>query len=148
MNKLFKHMSLIKWSPFFEPFEMDKFFEGMVPSSGRQNGLVPAIKKKKKDNAVVVETALPRVNPKDVELSIENGVLIIKGQSERKTEIDEKDYYRKEIRSGSFMRQVALPEGILQDDAKAAFKDGILLIEFPKAESKQVRPIKIDIESN
>jgi HSP20 family protein len=139
-------MSLIKWSPFFEPFEMDKFFEGMVPANTRQNGLVPAIDIYEKNNAVVIETALPGVNPKDVELSVENGVLVIKGQSERKTEIDEKDYYRKEIRSGSFMRQVALPEGILQDNAKAAFKDGILLIEFPKTEKKEAKPIKIDVQ--
>ncbi|MCC7357233.1 Hsp20/alpha crystallin family protein [Candidatus Uhrbacteria bacterium] len=141
-------MSLIKWSPFFEPFEMDKFFEGMVPTASRQSGLVPAIDIYEKNNAVMIETALPGVNPKNVELSVENGVLIIKGDSERKTEIDEKDYYRKEIRSGSFMRQVALPEGILQDHAKAGFKDGILLIEFPKADSKQAKSIKIDIESN
>lgn len=142
-------MSLIKWSPFFEPFEMDTFFKDMLPTAGnRQNGLVPAVDMYEKNDAMVVETALPGVNPKDVELSVENGVLIIKGQSERKTEIDEKEYYRKEIRSGSFMRQIVLPEGVRQDDAKASFKDGILAIEFPKTEKKQSKTIKIDVDEN
>lgn len=142
-------MSLIKWSPLFEPFEMDSFFKDMSPAtSSRGAGLVPAVDMYEKNQAIVVETALPGVNPKDVELSIENGILIIKGQSERKTEIDEKEYYRKEIRTGSFMRQISLPEGVRQDDAKASFKDGILMIEFPKMEKKESKTIKIDVGEN
>jgi len=125
---------------------MDKMFEGMIPSTARQGGLVPAVDVYEKNNSVVIETVLPGVNPKDVELSVDHGILTIRGKSERKTEIDEKDYYRKEIRSGSFMRQVALPEGIIEQAAKAGYKDGILMIEFPKADKKETQPIKIDIK--
>ena len=138
-------MSLIKWSPFFEPFDaMDKFFKN-VPSVSRGQGLVPAIDVYDKNDAVVIETALPGVDPKKVQLSIENDVLTISGSSERKTEVDEKDYYRKEIRSGSFMRQVSLPPGVKEGDAKASFKDGILKIAFPKAQIEAPKKIKIDV---
>lgn len=138
-------MSIIKWSPFFEPFDnFDKMFEGL-PAVQRGQGLVPAIDVYDSKDAIVVETALPGVDPSKVDLAIENGALRISGSSERKTEVDEKEYYRKEIRSGSFMRQVALPQGIKEDAAKASFKDGILKIEIPKLEEPKTKSIKIDV---
>lgn len=140
-------MSLIKWSPFFEPFEaMDKFFDGLPANVAHGNGLVPAIDVYDGGKSLVVETALPGVNPKDVELSINDGVLTISGKSERKTEVDEKDYYRKEIRSGTFMRQLALPSGVQSENAKASFKDGILKIELDKQEEPKTKTIKIDVK--
>lgn len=140
-------MSLIKWSPFFEPFEnFDKMLD-LASSSGRAQSLVPAIDVYDTKDMVVIETALPGVDPKHVTLSVENGMLIISGTSERKTEVDEKDYYRKEIRSGTFMRQVALPAGVSEEQAKASFTDGILKIEFPKAQMEQPKTIKIDVQS-
>ena len=140
-------MPIIKWSPFFQPFEdMDKFFDNF-PARGRQStGLVPAIDVYDTKNAVVIETALPGVDPKKVEITIENGILSVSGSSERKTEVDEKDYYRKEIRSGSFMRQIALPTGVKEKDAKAEFKDGILKIEMPKSEETKPKKISIDVK--
>jgi HSP20 family protein len=140
-------MSIIKWSPFFEPFDnFDKIFEGL-PTVQRGQGLVPAIDVYDSKDAIVVETALPGVDPAKVDLAIENGVLKICGSSERKTEVDEKEYYRKEIRSGSFIRQVALPQGIKEDLAKASFKDGILKIEIPKLEEPKAKSIKIDVNT-
>lgn len=140
-------MSLIKWSPFFEPFEnFDKMFENLPAVAGRGQGLVPAIDVYDTKDKVVIETALPGVEQKDVKLSVENNVLTISGSTERKTEVDEKDYYRKEIRSGSFMRQVALPQGVKEDEAKAAFKDGILKIELPKSDKLKPKSIKIDVK--
>lgn len=139
-------MSLIKWSPFFQPFEdMDKFFEGFPAATAQNRSLVPAIDVYDTKDAMVIETALPGVDPKKVDLSIENGILTISGSSERKTEVDEKDYYRKEIRSGSFMRQVSLPACVNEKSAKADFKDGILRIEFPKLEETKPKKISIDI---
>ena len=139
-------MPLIKWSPFFEPFEnFDKYFENF-PAPVSRSGLVPAIDVYDSQDAVIIETVLPGVDPKHVKLSIENDVLTISGTSERKTEVDEKDYYRKEIRSGSFMRQVALPAGVKEDAAKASFKDGIIKIEVPKTEKVKSKPIMIDVK--
>jgi HSP20 family protein len=141
-------MSLIKWSPFFEPFEnIDKFFD-LHPATMQRGGLVPAIDVYDSKDAVVIETALPGVDPKHVQLSIENDVLTISGTTERKTEVDEKDYYRKEIRSGSFMRQVALPAGVQEDAAKASFKDGILKIEVPKLEQPKSKTINIQVKED
>ena len=112
-------MSLIKWSEKFLP------------------GLVPAVDVYDNKDALVIETAIPGVDPKNVHISVEGKILTISGSSERKTEVDEKDYYRKEIRSGSFIRRVTLPAGMKQGEIQSAFKDGILKITFPKLQIDQ-----------
>ena len=136
----------MKWSPFFEPFDNVDAPRDQLPVASHA-GLIPAIDIYDKNDSVVIETALPGVEKKHVKLSIENNILQISGTSERRTEIDEKDYYRKEIRSGSFMRQVALPNGIVQDQASADFQDGILTITFPKTALPGSTSITIDINS-
>ena len=140
-------MSLIKWSPFmFEPFDsMDKMLEQMNALVPRQNGsLVPPLDMYETAEGVVVEMPLAGVDPKNVEISIENGILSIKGTMERKTEVDEKNYYRKEVRTGSVFRQVALPTRIMEDKAEASFDNGILKIAMPKQGDKQA--VKIEVK--
>jgi HSP20 family protein len=140
-------MTLIKWSPFFQSREdFDPFFDSL-PSLQTAKGLVPAVDIYDENDHVVVETALPGVDPKNVEVTVENGVLTVKGTTERKTEVEEKDYYRKEIRSGSFMRQVALPTGVIEASAKAKFQDGMLKIEIPKQEQPKATKISIDVKN-
>lgn len=128
----------MKWSPFFES----------LPVPSRTNGLIPAIDVYDQDDRVVIETALPGVEKKNVKLTVENNMLTISGSSERKTEVDEKNYYHKEIRSGSFLRQVSLPVGTVADQAKAEFKDGMLTITFPKKELPKSQSITIDVNNN
>lgn len=139
-------MSLIRWSPFFyEPFEpMEKMMEDMQLAPRGASSIVPPIDMYETKEAVVVETPLAGVDPNKVEISIENGMLTIKGSTERKTEVDEKNYYRKEVRSGSVFRQIALPTHVLEGKAEASFDNGILKISMPKAESGKA--VKIDIK--
>lgn len=96
-----------------------------------------------KDN-VYAKVALPGVDPEKVDITIENDILSVRGSSEKKSEIDEKNYYRKEIRFGSFHRSVQLPTHVNGDKAKAEFENGILKIQIPKKE--EVKPKKIAIQ--
>ncbi len=140
-------MSLIKWSPFFfEPFDgMEKTFEEMNALMPRgQGNIVPPIDMYETKDAVVVETPLAGVDPSKVEISIENGMLTIKGTMERKTEVEDKNYYRKEMRSGSIFRQVALPARVEEGKAEASCDNGILKILMPKVEPK--KPIKVEVK--
>ena len=87
-------MSLIKWSPFFfEPMDgMDRFMDdagSLVPRSG--SSIAPPVDMYETKDSLVVETPLAGVDPKQLEISIENGVLSIRGSSERRTEVDEKN---------------------------------------------------------
>lgn len=132
---------LIRWTPLLEPFEeMDKFFGNV----GMQASLTPAVDVYEDKDAIMVETPLAGVNPQDVNISIENDVLTIEGSMEKSSEVDEKNYYRKEVRQGAFHRSVGLPTAVKADSAKATFKDGVLKITVPKAEHVKPRTIKIE----
>jgi len=136
------NMSIIQYRPMMDPFqEFDRFFEdnAMVQNPG----FVPALDVYQTDNEVIVETPLPGIDPDKVNISVENDVLTIEGKSEKRSEVDEKDYYRKEVRVGGFHRAVALPSSVNGEGASAEYKDGILKITIPKEERAKPRQIKI-----
>ncbi len=133
---------LIKWTPFLEPFEdMEKMFGEMMPST--RHGFMPAIDMYEDENNVIVETELAGIDPEKVDISIENDVLTIKGESEKKSEVEDKNYYRKEIRRGSFYRNIPLPIHVLGDKASAVAEGGVLKISVPKAQKAKPNKIKI-----
>ena len=79
----------------------------------------------------------------ELDISIENNILYIKGESEKKSEVEDKNYYRKEIRQGSFFRSVPLPTRVVGDKASASVEDGVLKIVIPKAPKAKPKSIKI-----
>lgn len=140
-------MSLIKWTPFLSEFDdMDKVMESMLPSvRGNQFGYTPAVDMYEDKDNIVIETQLGGIDPEKVDVSIENNVLTIKGESEKKSEVEDKNYYRKEIRRGSFYRSIPLPTKVDGENAVAVNEDGILKITVPKA--AEVKPKTIKIQS-
>lgn len=136
-------MPIIKWEPLFaDPFqEMENFLERSAGMS--RQGFVPAVDVYQTKDAVVVETALAGVDPKDVEITLENDVLHIRGEMKRESEVDEKNYYRKEVRAGSFYRTVALPTKVASDQASAESHEGMLKITIPKAVEVKPHTVKI-----
>ncbi|MBU2229496.1 MAG: Hsp20/alpha crystallin family protein [Patescibacteria group bacterium] len=138
-------MRIMQYRPMMEPWEdMDKFMEEYTP--GMAKGFIPAIDVYQTKDAVVVETALAGVDPENVNISIENDVLTMEGSMEKKSEVDEKEYYRKEVRSGHFHRAIALPVSVQGDEANADFEDGILKITIPKTEHVKPKTIKVNIK--
>mgnify|MGYP001563187774 CR=1 FL=1 len=140
-------MSLIRWSPLIEPFDdLDRFFGDFPALVSRQSGFVPSLDIYQNEHNVIVETPLAGLNPEDVKVSIENDVLTIEGKSEKKSEVDEKKYYRKEVRYGSFHRSVALPVSVASDKAKAEYEDGVLKITVPKEERAKAKSVQIEMK--
>lgn len=138
-------MSLIKWTPFFAENEMDKMFSDLLPTvSGNQFGFTPAVDVYEDKDNIIIETQLAGIDPDQVEISIENNVLNIKGESEKKREVDEKNYYCKEIRRGSFYRSIPLPTRVNGEAAKASADGGILKITVPKVTEVKPKTIKIE----
>ncbi len=139
-------MSLIKWTPFLSEFDdMDKIMESMLPAvRGNQYGFTPAVDMYEDKDNIVIETQLGGIDPEHVDISIENNVLSIKGESEKKSEVEDKNYYRKEIRRGSFYRSIPLPTKVDGDKASAVNEDGILKITVPKAAEIKPKTIKIE----
>ncbi len=141
-------MAIIKWSPFFPELsgfeDMDKAFSDLMPSlRGGQAGFTPAVDMYEDKNSVIVETQLAGIDPDKVDIAIENDVLSIKGESEKKSEVEDKNYYRKEIRRGGFYRSVPLPTHVIGEKASAVAADGVLKISIPKAPEAKPKTIKI-----
>ncbi len=137
-------MALVKWSPFFpEGWEdMDRMFSDFMPVA-KQNSFMPAIDMYEDKENIVVETQLSGIDPEKVGISVENNVLCIKGEGEKKSEVDDKNYYRKEIRRGSFFRSIPLPAHVIGEQATAVNESGVLKISIPKASEMKPKTIKI-----
>lgn len=138
-------MPIIKWSPFLEPFdEMDKMMQSFDKNLAR--GFTPAMDIYQDKNNVYVETPLAGVEPDKVDIEIVDDVLTIQGKTEKRSEVDDKNYYRKEVRSGSFYRTTPLPAHVLGNKAKAESKEGMLKITIPKAPEKKGKSIKVKVK--
>lgn len=153
--------NVIRWDPLramrtYDPFdemrhmqrEMDRLFGrllGMEQGEVREHRgiFVPSIESYTKEGKIVIKAELPGVEAKDLDLSITDRELVIKG--ERKTEKDEKekDYTYCEISYGSFERRFLLPEGVKTEDLKASFTKGILEVVIPVPEAPKARKIEI-----
>jgi HSP20 family protein len=89
-------------------------------------------------NTLVVRAELPGVDPeKDVDVTVADGVLTIKGERQEKSEHKDKGSYRSEFRYGSFVRRVPLPSGVQQGDITASYKDGVLEVRAPMPDQGQ-----------
>jgi HSP20 family protein len=128
------------WDP-FEDFDRALDF----PARGLR-AFVPAMDVYQDKDNVYVETALAGVDPEKVEISIENDVLTIKGSTEKKSEVEDKAYYRKEVQAGAFYRSVGLPTHVVGDKAAAEYREGLLKITIPKAEEVKPKTIKVKVD--
>lgn len=132
-------MAIIKYRPFWPDFDEDFF------SLPDKMGFTPAVDVYEDKDNVIVESPLAGIDPEKVNIEIEDNVLKISGQEEKKSEVDEKNYYRKEIRSGSFYRAISLPKAVHGEKAEASFDKGVLRITVPKKE--EAKPKKIAIKA-
>lgn len=139
-------MSIIRWSPSPDMWgDMDEIFNRFPAMPSSMKSFVPALDMYETDKDVVVEMPLAGMKPEDVEVSFEKGVLVVKGESRKVHEVDDKNYYRKEIRSGAFYREVALPTPVLEDKVSAEFQDGVLKIIAPKAQPAATKKIAVKV---
>lgn len=97
------------------------------------------------EKTLTVKADLPGIKPGDIEVSVTEDTLTLKGQTVEDAVETGEGYHRVEKRSRTFSRTVALPCRVLTEDVKATFKDGVLKIVLPKCEPKEARGIKIDV---
>ncbi|PZC46624.1 MAG: HSP20 family protein [Chloroflexi bacterium] len=101
-----------------------------------------------RDDGIEVRASLPTVDPKEVEVSIEDGVLTIRSQSQKETEEEGGKYLLRERRSGSFHRAVRLPDTVDASQATAYYEKGVLAVAIPKAESKKARQLTVEVRES
>lgn len=97
------------------------------------------------DKEIKVCAEIPGVDPKDIDVSVENGTLAIKGEKKYEREENEKGQYRMERSYGAFERTIALPAEVDESKAKAEFKKGVLKLTLPKRPGAASRRKKIAV---
>lgn len=120
---------LSNWEPFRDLFE-----ETGIP-----------VEEYQEDGTHVVKAELPGIDPdEDVDITVQDGMLHIRAERRQEETAAEKDFYRQEIRYGSFARNIPLPPGASEDDVKAEYADGVLTVRLPLEEGKQGTKIPIN----
>ena len=145
--------NMTRWDPFSEMLSlreaMNQLFEDSVvaPSTGRrgQNGFTPALDLSETEEGYLVEAAVPGMKPEDLQITVENNVLTIKGELRQETEDKKRNYHRIERRYGAFQRTVALPTTVKADAIQASLNNGILRLDIPKAEEVKPRRINVSV---
>lgn len=131
--------------------DFDNFFEGFfrpmrVFERTTQGALIPAVDISENDEKYVVRAELPGVKKEDISVTVEDGVLRISGES--KSEHEEKKngrVIRQERHYGQYVRSLRLGTEVDEKKATAHYKDGVLELVLPKAESVKPRRIAIDV---
>ncbi|OFX33621.1 MAG: hypothetical protein A2Z07_04415 [Armatimonadetes bacterium RBG_16_67_12] len=146
-------MSMIRWEPFDEMMSMresmDRLFEDFFSRRPRTAGPLvwqPAVEVFETDNEIVVKAELPGIDPKSVSVTVTGDGLGIKGEAKVEHEEKARNYYRRELRYGSFQRTIPLPTEVKSEDTKASFKHGILEVKVPKAERVKPKAVKVEVE--
>src|SRR6266516_3657040 len=143
-------MNLIRWNP--RDFsvlhnQMNRLFEDVLqdwPSDlTGPAAWNPVADIYETDDELIVKAELPGVDPKMVDVRLENNVLTIRGERQFEQNVEKENYHRMERSYGSFCRSFTLPTNVEADKIRADFKDGVLNITLPKAESAKAKKIEI-----
>lgn len=112
-------------------------------NEGDMRGWSPAVDVLDQKDAIVVRADLPGVDPKEVHVSVENGVLTIRGERKNQSETRDAEYHCCERWSGAFARSLSLPPQVDTSSIRATFKQGMLEIHLPKAKEALGRRIEV-----
>ncbi len=105
---------------------------------------IPKVDVVDRESEVVVRAEVPGVEKKDLDISIGEASVTIKGETRREEKEEKGEYYRCEISRGAFSRTVALPADVDGTKAKASFKEGMLELTIPKLEKAKRHSVKVD----
>jgi HSP20 family protein len=105
--------------------------------------VVPAFDISENEKEYVISGEIPGIEPKDLDVSLNDGILTIKGEKKQESEEKEENYHRIERHYGSFQRSFRLPENIDRDKLDASYKDGVLRLTLPKSEESEVKKIEV-----
>ena len=99
------------------------------------------------NGAILVNAEIPGVSKDALDVSVEDGMLVIDGERTSKEKIAEADYYRQERSFGSFRSQFPLPDGVKTEAIEATFADGVLRVTIPtSATPEEPKPVKVAIK--
>jgi HSP20 family protein len=147
--------TLTRWDPFQDVLSLREAMnqlmeESFVRPTAAQSGrnFVPALDLSENAEGYLVEAALPGLKPEDVEVTVENNVLTIKGETRKEVDDKQRNFHRVERRFGTFQRTISLPSTVKADQIQASLTNGVLRLEIPKAEEVKPRKISVNVGEN
>jgi HSP20 family protein len=145
-------MTMIKYDPFRElkglQDEMNRLFNVGFSRSGNGEDIVrgawtPSVDIFENKDKIVLEAELAGMKPEEVDISIENNVITLRGERKFEKNEESENFHRIERSYGAFTRSFTLPRTVVGDEADAAFNNGVLTITLPKREEAKARKIEI-----
>jgi len=128
--------------------EMGRLFEGLPAVDEGSNiatsDWIPAVDIQENEKAFIIHADIPGVDPNDIDVHMEDGMLTIKGERDSETKEEREGYKRVERKRGSFYRRFSLPDTANADEISAKSKNGVLKITIPKQEKAQPRKIEVN----
>src|SRR5215207_9969465 len=149
MNNLTKYNSpeLSAWSPFSDlRSHINRLFDLSYPTRAAESfgDWAPTLDASEDKDKYVVSVELPGMKKEDINVTVHDGVLTVSGERKSEKDVKEGTVHRTERYYGKFSRSVSLPSAVKADKVAAAYRDGILTVEIPKAE--EAKPRQIDVK--
>jgi HSP20 family protein len=150
-------MAIVRWEPVRDLVGLqermnrlfDESFRGVARGNEDEWALggswAPAVDIYEKDGNLVLKAELPGIDPKGVEIRVENNVLTLRGERKLEEEVEKEGFHRVERTYGSFSRSFTLPNMIDTEKIKAEAKDGVLKLTLPKREEAKPKQIQIQV---
>jgi HSP20 family protein len=146
-------MEIVRWDPWREIADkFDRYTRAVgQPQAGSQEVIAtgdwaPRVDIAETDEAFVIKAEIPEVNKEDVKVTVDNGVLTIRGERKQEKEEKGKKFHRVERSYGSFVRSFTLPDNVDETKIKASFKDGMLNLQIQKTEKAKPKVIEVNVE--
>jgi HSP20 family protein len=152
-------MAIVKWEPFRDLAGLqdrmnrlfDESFRGLTRGGAADEDWAlggtwaPAVDIYEQEGHIVLKAELPGIDPKDVDIRLENNVLTLRGERKIDNTVQRDNYHRVERAYGSFTRSFTLPSVVDQEHIKADYKDGVLQVTLPKREEAKPKQISISV---
>ena len=149
-------MAIVRWEPFRDLMSLQERMNRMFDESyrGRQSAgeewalggsWAPAVDIYEQNGSIVLQAELPGLDPKDVDVRVENNVLTLRGQRKLDETVNKDNYHRVERSYGSFTRSFTLPSIVDTEKIQANYKDGVLRLTLPTKEEAKPKQIAINV---
>jgi len=142
--------TMLRWSPtrqfhFHQNAEdvFERFFGGAADEADQRPSWHPAAEGRIEDGTYVIQLALPGMDPKDVEVSLMDNVLTVKGERKADHDTAGKDYFIREVAYGAFQRNFALPQAVDPGHVEAKYAKGMLEVRVPVPQAATPRAIEV-----
>lgn len=142
--------TIINMDPATELRRMSEVFDrlwGWNQPAERTTSLTLPLDIYEQNGMFTIKAAVPGVRPDEVDISIEDNVLTIRGEHKHEQETEDTKVYRREYSYGSFTRSVRLPEDLQVDQVSAEFRDGFVYVTMPKVEAPKPKTLKVPVKS-